>query len=386
MRVALFTDGIYPIVMGGMQRHSLYLAKALAGEGVQVDLYHAADKKNAERAPQQFTTTELQHIRFFPVKFPDLGKTPGHYIRESYLYSKELFKRMQEHSAPDFIYCKGFTGWELLHQKSLGKQFPPIAVNMHGYEIFQSAASWIERIKQKWLLDKPARYQLDHADIVISYGGRVTDVLKSIPVAASKIEEIPGGITADWLRTDITPRNEVLRFIFVGRDERRKGLEELYEAIKSAKSDFYQLHIVGPINPSNRVKLPNVTYHGSITDNHALLKLLDSCQVLVCPSISEGMPNVILEGMSRGLAVLATDTGATQLMVDDRNGILVKPGNVAQLAEGWNRMMNMDAASLSRLQQQSVVKVQEQFLWSRLADETIKMIERRIAQHDKSSI
>jgi glycosyltransferase involved in cell wall biosynthesis len=134
------------------------------------------------------------------------------------------------------------------------------------------------------------------------------------------------------------------------------------------------------------VKLPNVTYHGSITDNHALLKLLDSCQVLVCPSISEGMPNVILEGMSRGLAVLATDTGATQLMVDDRNGILVKPGNVAQLAEGWNRMMNMDAASLSRLQQQSVVKVQEQFLWSRLADETIKMMERRIAQHDKSSI
>jgi len=94
------------------------------------------------------------------------------------------------------------------------------------------------------------------------------------------------------------------------------------------------------------------------------------------------MPNVILEGMSRGLAILATDTGATKLMVDDSNGFLVKPGDVTQLAEAWNNMMNMDSAALSRLQQHSIAKVQDQFLWSRLATDTIKMMERRIAQHD----
>ena len=42
MRVALFTDGIYPYVIGGMQKHSFYLAKYFALNKVDVDLYHTA--------------------------------------------------------------------------------------------------------------------------------------------------------------------------------------------------------------------------------------------------------------------------------------------------------------------------------------------------------
>ena len=44
---------------------------------------------------------------------------------------------------------------------------------------------------------------------------------------------------------------------------------------------------------------------------------------MVCPSYSEGMPNVILEAMARGLAIIATDVGAIAEMVDSTNGILM---------------------------------------------------------------
>ena len=40
MRVALITDGIYPYVIGGMQKHSFYIAKYLAKNRVYVDLFH----------------------------------------------------------------------------------------------------------------------------------------------------------------------------------------------------------------------------------------------------------------------------------------------------------------------------------------------------------
>ena len=42
------------------------------------------------------------------------------------------------------------------------------------------------------------------------------------------------------------------------------------------------------------------------------------------PKLFEGMPNVILEAMSRGLAIIATDVGAICDMVCDKNGILLE--------------------------------------------------------------
>ena len=58
--------------------------------------------------------------------------------------------------------------------------------------------------------------------------------------------------------------------------------------------------------------------------------IFDSCDVLICPSYSEGMPNVILEAMARGLAIIATDVGAISEMVDSTNGILMA-NNKSQL-------------------------------------------------------
>ena len=48
MRIALITDGIYPYVMGGMQKHSYFLAKFLAKNKIYVDLFHYQDIHNSD--------------------------------------------------------------------------------------------------------------------------------------------------------------------------------------------------------------------------------------------------------------------------------------------------------------------------------------------------
>ena len=51
----------------------------------------------------------------------------------------------------------------------------------------------------------------------------------------------------------------------------------------------------------------------------------------MCPSYSEGMPNVIMEAMSRGLAIIATDVGAVSKLVDEENGWLINPRGLEKL-------------------------------------------------------
>ena len=57
--------------------------------------------------------------------------------------------------------------------------------------------------------------------------------------------------------------------------------------------------------------------------------------VLVVPSLSEGMPTVILEAMARGKAVIATDVGAVSDLVSEEEWCVdSEPGSVEELSTG----------------------------------------------------
>ena len=59
------------------------------------------------------------------------------------------------------------------------------------------------------------------------------------------------------------------------------------------------------------------------------------------------MPNVILEGMSRGLAVIATDVGANELLVSNENGKLIKFSSRENLIENLHNSI-LELASLEK--------------------------------------
>src|ERR1051326_8664529 len=120
MRIALFTDGIFPYVIGGMQKHSFYLAKYLAARGVEVDLYHTNKSAKDISLLELFEPGEKRFIHSIVVPFPDLSRLPGHYLKASFLYSRSLTEEFAKRPKVDFVYTKGFTGWYLLQQRSCG--------------------------------------------------------------------------------------------------------------------------------------------------------------------------------------------------------------------------------------------------------------------------
>ena len=378
MRIALLTDGIYPYVMGGMQRHSFYLCKYLAAAGIDIDLYHFNQSNLDINSLSVFSEEEKKHIRSFIVDFPKGNGAPGHYLRSSYRYSCQLFDRMMKNPLPDMIYAKGFTGWKPVQERASGKLKIPVGINFHGYEMFQPAPSFLVRLQQILLFRGPVTYISKNADAVFSYGGKVSTLIQGIGVKQERIVEIPTGIEESWLPGNPLKVNPTRRFIFLGRYERRKGIEELNVALRKLllKKTPFEFHFVGPIPEDKKIKDSRIIYHGTVRDNDKMRGLLQSSDFLVCPSHSEGMPNVIMEGMASGCAIIATDVGAVALMVDKENGLLM-PSTELNALDSWiEKGLDSSDDTLLHWKTASVRKVKEQFLWKYIAAMHIREFEK----------
>jgi len=131
-------------------------------------------------------------------------------------------------------------------------------------------------------------------------------------------------------------------FTFIGRLLYDKGIVEFIEAAKKMKQAYpkTEFWVVGELdqeNPSmlNKSKLLEwinkeyIVYHGFQKDVRPLIAKSD-CVVL--PSYREGMPRIILEGMSMAKPVITTKTaGCRQTVVDGENGFLVNTHDAEDL-------------------------------------------------------
>lgn len=375
MKIALLTDGIYPYVIGGMQKHSFYLAKYFSQNNIHVDLYHTNQSNFDINKLEFFSEDEKKHIRSFVVDFPDFGKMPGHYIRESFEYSKRIFELFKKNASVNFIYAKGFCAWKLLNEKRKGYTCAPIGINFHGYEMFQKASSLKSKIEQHLFFKSPVLYNVRNADFVFSYGGKITEVIHSLGVVRKKIIEIPTGIELNWINEHISQAGKKRKFVFAGRYERRKGIIELNKALSVllTKNDF-EFHFIGAIPGRNKISAKNIIYHGPISDSDKMKSIFSNCDILVCPSYSEGMPNVILEAMASGLAVIATDVGAVHLMVSEKNGWLIQMPEPGKIKQALLSAINSSEDKLQMMKENSVKKIKEHFLWRNIIPSAIQKI------------
>lgn len=383
LKILLLTDGITPFVLGGMQKHSANLAKYLTFAGVEVTLVHCVP--NGENIPSYETVNDSlfsegkKLSKIIGLNFPSMGKMPGHYLKESYRYSELVFDQVKDDlNNYDFVYAKGFSAWRLIHEKSKGMKMPPIGVKFHGYEMFQKPPSFRAKI-ERIFLRKPAKWNTLNSDYVFSYGAKITDLIEGLGVAKEKIIEIPSGIDNEWIRNEEVKVNNPVRFVFLGRYERRKGIEELNSALQEIISERdIEFHFIGPIPNEKQINSVKIIYHGVVQDKKKLTSLLDAGDVLICPSHSEGMPNVILEGMSRGMAVIATDVGAVRLLVTDKVGVLLNEVDKEKLKQAILTLKNLEPTKLLEMKVNSLELVSNEFKWERIAEQVIEKVSKVI--------
>lgn len=382
MKIAILTDGIYPFVIGGMQKHSFYLCKFLVKLGVDVTLVHCVKHDEPlvihDQVLEAMELEPMTNFRSTCLKFPRPDWMPGHYIKESHKYSNDVYDTVKDKlDGFNFVYAKGFSAWNMITRKMKGEKLPPIGVKFHGYEMYQKPPSFKSRFEHM-LLRGPVKYSNVNADYVFSYGGRITPIVEQLGISEDRIIEIPTGIESNWCLDSITPNpTSIRKFVFLGRYERRKGIEELNEVIKKIlPSEDFVFHFIGPIPDSKKIRSEKIIYHGTVMEKEGIQAIMAECEILVTPSHSEGMPNVIMEGMARGLSVIATDVGAVQDQVDNEMGWLLPPGNVQALQNAVNQAIKLSPEELHEKRVKALNKVRDHFTWEKVSQDTLQHLQR----------
>lgn len=132
-------------------------------------------------------------------------------------------------------------------------------------------------------------------------------------------------------------------FLFVGHVIPAKGVRELLEAWRSVSHSGWRLVIAGPMNRAfaddlkrDFGELPGVQFTGELTSMESRREI-ERAGVVVLPSYTEGFPNVVLEAMMAGTAVIATDVGAIPDMLSGDAGIVIAPKNSAAVASALDK-------------------------------------------------
>jgi glycosyltransferase involved in cell wall biosynthesis len=141
------------------------------------------------------------------------------------------------------------------------------------------------------------------------------------------------------------------KILYVGNLEERKGVEYLIKATGILNTKGFNVHliIVGSGNLKNELRcladsvgLNNrVKFLGYLQHGKELMDIYRSSDMFVLPSISsEGMPKVVMEAMTQGVPVVATDIGSTRyLLGDGRYGIVVPPADSQSIVAAVQRII-----------------------------------------------
>lgn len=170
-------------------------------------------------------------------------------------------------------------------------------------------------------------------------------------------------------------RNRNFKIICISRLTRRKGINYLIEAMEKLvqKHPDLSLQIVGEGDAkaeleeqSQRANLGSkVEFKGRIP-HEKLPEIYNSADVFVLPSLNEGMSNTMLEALSSGLPMIATDTGGSKELVrDGENGFIVKMKDPADIALKIEKLITNP--ELARSMGEKSRELAESMSWSSVA-------------------
>lgn len=180
--------------------------------------------------------------------------------------------------------------------------------------------------------------ELELAQLVICPSAFVLESLPESARAQKQCFVAPFGSPA--LPNDRQPREKIrgqkLRVLFAGALTQRKGLADLFAAMKLLDSDQIELVVMGSLlQPLSwyRDRFADFTYEPP-RPHRDVLRLMASCDLFVMPSIVEGRALVQQEAMACGLPLIVTkNAGGDDLIEEGETGFLVPIRSPEAIAE-----------------------------------------------------
>ena len=137
------------------------------------------------------------------------------------------------------------------------------------------------------------------------------------------------------------PKKAIKRFenqiIYAGRLSKEKGIDILLEVAKRLPSEYHL--IIAGIGPEEK-KVRNVAnskinvHYLGYQSKQNTISLIHGSDLLIQPSLMEGMSSTLLEAMGCGTCIIATNVGGNiEIIENNKTGVLIEPNNAEKLLD-----------------------------------------------------
>lgn len=188
-------------------------------------------------------------------------------------------------------------------------------------------------------------------------------------IAIDKHGLLPGsGVNLKRFSTKDYPNDKVIRFAFISRIMKEKGIDQYLEAAKIIKEKYknVEFHICGFCEKEYEGKLNEynengiVIYHGMIRN---VSEFLENIHCVVHPTYyPEGLSNVLLEACATGRPIITTDRSGCREVVDNGiNGYKISQKNTQELVEAIDQFINLSFDEKKNMGLNGRKKVEKEF-------------------------
>lgn len=361
MRVCMISAE-FPPICGGIGYYVYNLSKKLIERGNEVTII-TRGRWNRSWHYEKKDGFSLYEVRFIPIY-------PFH-VRLHGIFVNKLLKSIE-------------SSFDVLHVHSplvpVVHTTLPIVVTEHGTT--KSIIAHTELLDIHSLIVKLFQRQLITIDRKAIKNCRVTTAVSSS--CAKELQKYYGiseniivvgnGVNPDFF-VPIKKKRGVY-ILYTGQLNSKKGLIDLVKSAQYVCREHPKLKFIlagkGPLE--NHLKKlvhslnldRNFSFVGFV-DRSTLLEYYQNATIYVFPSYYEGLPTTLLEAMSCGLPVVATDVdGTSEAVIDGETGYLVPPKNSKKLAGAILRLL-ADEELMKRMGEKAINRIKKHYDWGIIA-------------------
>ncbi len=173
---------------------------------------------------------------------------------------------------------------------------------------------------------------------------------------------------------------DAIRFLFIGRVMREKGIDELFEVMHRlcAEGENCLLDVVGPYEDDYEEKINTfcdegwLNYHGFQKDVRSFIK---NAHCFVLPSWHEGMANTNLECAASGRPLITSNiSGCKEAVIDEKSGFLCEVKNPESLYNAMKAFLALSNEQREAMGKAGRLHMESVFDKNKVVEKTLKTL------------
>jgi glycosyltransferase involved in cell wall biosynthesis len=225
----------------------------------------------------------------------------------------------------------------------------PIVLSIHGNLASPSFKPTLLQSLLKSIELIALRISLQFASGVITANSQIGDKIRSLRFN-KPLQVIPYGADLSRFNPSVGKITNFTPFIlFVGQISKAKGVNSLFESFLKIKLKQPELKLLLIGQKGKNYTIPNSIIKELNKSIHLLgylpqkevARYMRTAEIVILPSLSEGLPKVLCEALACGTPVIGTRiAGIDEIIIDEKNGILVSPNNIDELTTSIEKILS----------------------------------------------